>query len=136
MEPFAAKPLRHFAEQSAGVKRVAVAAGYNLERLSQCERYQLATCLSTYLWYLTALEDEKTEETLMGTYDSLIDLVATGNVVLCLSILNDEPADTIAAILPAIAHYATKSSMENLGLAGQASYRGELVLSKLMPDRP
>jgi len=136
VEPFASKPLRYFATQSAGVERLVIAAGLQLERLSQCERYQLATCLSTYLWYLTTLEEEeKTEETLMGVYDSFIDIVATGNVVLCLSILNSEAADTIAFILPAIAHYATKSSMETLGLEGQASYQGELVLSKLLPDR-
>lgn len=137
MEPFAVKPLRYFAEQSIGVERLAISAGYHLERLSQCERYQLATCLGTYLWYLTALaEEEKTEETLMGVYDSFVDIVASGNVVLCLSVLNSEAADTIASILPAVAHYASKSSMETLGLAGQASYRGELVLSKLLPDRP
>ena len=137
MEPFAAKPLRYFAEQSIGVERLVIACGNNLERLSQCERYQLMTCLGTYLWYLTALtEEEKTKETLMGVYDSFVDIVATGNVVLCLSILNSEAADTIAYIIPAVAHHASKSSMETLGLAGQASYRGELVLSKLLPDRP
>ena len=85
-----------------------------------------------YLWYLTELtEEEEVEETLMGAYDSMIPLIATGNVLLCLSVLNSETPDTLADLLPAIAQYASNPSMEVEDLEEQESYQDELVLSKL-----
>jgi len=135
MPPFtsSAKPIQYFVSiQSAGIDKLAKAVGDRLERLTQCERYQLSTCIAMYLWYLTELtEEEEVEETLMGSYDSMISLIATGNVLLCLSVLNAETPDTLADLLTAIAQYASNPSMEANELEEQESYQDELVLSKL-----
>ena len=130
-----AKVIQHFcSNQSDAIDRLAEAVGNRLEKLTQCERYQLATCLSMYLWYITELtEEEEVEDTLVGFYRNMIPLVATGNVQLCLFLLNGEDPDNLADILPAISEYANNPSMQIEESFGQEELNGDLIVSGLVP---
>jgi hypothetical protein len=130
-----AKPIQYYKE-SPLINKFALAVGDRCERLTQSERYQLATCISQYCWAFCELDDEEDAENLTEIYWSTIQAVVTGNVVACLWILRDEKPDTLSAILPAITEYAQNEYVDELEGDEDAHqmHEDELVLSALAPD--
>ena len=130
-----AKVIQHFcSNQSDAIDKLAAAVGNRLEKLTQCERYQLATCIGMYLWYVTELtEEEDVEDTLVSFYQTMMPLIATGNVQLCLFLLDGEDPDNLADILPAITEYARNHLMQIEESFDQEEFNGDLIVSGLVP---
>ena len=106
-----AKPIQYFCETTL-INKLARAVGDRLERLTQSERYQLLTCLSSWCHAYCELVEDEEPETLLEHYYSSVTLEYSGNVLACLALLEHEDVDNIAAMLPAIAEYARNEDVE------------------------
>jgi hypothetical protein len=127
------KPLLSFVGTTL-LKKFVEAVGDRCERLTQSERYQLATCMSTYCWAYSELDEEEEPETLQECYESSVSLAITANVQACLIMLKNEDPDNIAAILPAISAYARNEYVDELDSSedgGHCIHEGELILISL-----
>ena len=113
-----AKPIQYFCETTL-INKFASAVGDRLERLTQSERYQLLTCLSSWCHSYCELVEDEESETLLGHYYSSVTLEYSGNVLACLCLLEHEDVDNIAAILPAIAEYARNEEVETEDANGE-----------------
>ena len=130
-----AKTIQYFCETTL-INKFARAVGDRLERLTQCERYQLAHCLSAYLWAYMMTDEDETALNPPEAYDEHVSLCVNGNVRLCLILLKDEEPDNISAILPAIAEYANNESMqeeEEEEELERRTFDGDFVISGLRP---
>jgi hypothetical protein len=126
-----AKPIQYYRESTL-INKFAAAVGDRCERLTQSERYQLATCMSTYCHAYCELDEDEDLETLMEVYWSTVSTEMTGNVIACLWMLDGEEPDAIAAILPAISEYAQNEYVEEE--VDHEMFGGDLVLSALTPS--
>jgi hypothetical protein len=124
-----AKPILSHCETTL-IRKFALAVGDRCERLTQSERYQLATCIATYCWAFTELEEDEDPETLMEVYHSTVSLEVTGNVQACLILLEHEDADNLSAILPAISEYAQNEYVQEEDVDHEM-HEGDLILSSL-----
>jgi hypothetical protein len=127
------KPLLSFVETTL-LKKFVEAVGDRCERLTQSERYQLASCISIFCWTFCEMDDDDELENLLEVYHSTIPVSATGNVVACLTLLKDEDSDNLSGILPAISAYAKNEYVDELDGAedgGHCIHEGELILISL-----
>ena len=128
-----AKPIQYYiSAQSNAIDALAAAVGDRLERLTQCERYQLLAVVSLFVWNLAETEDgENITVSLVSCYEVDCPYTVTGNVKICLKLLNGESPDTLSDVLPSIAEYAKNYLMQPSELGDQESHEGEMVLSGL-----
>ena len=102
------KILLSFAETEITKKLVTV-YGNRLEKLTQCEKYQLVTAIGLLMWSLAYdIEngDDRESDNLMSSLAVLENVEVTGNVQACLVILKNEDPHNLASILSAISEYA------------------------------
>lgn len=98
-----------------GTQKLAASFGSRLENLNQEDKYQLISAVGVHLWGMCESATEVQE--LKGTsYDDTLDLVQDADIALtfevnedvkqALILLQNDTAETLAALLPAIAEYA------------------------------
>ena len=128
-----AKPIQYYiSAQSNAIDALAAAVGDRLEKLTQCERYQLLAVVGLFLWNLAETEDgEDVTVSLVSCYEVDCPYTVTGNVKICLKLLNGESPDTLSDALPAIAEYAKNFLVEPSELGDQVIHEGEMILSGL-----
>lgn len=121
-----AKTLTYYVETKA-IHKLGEAFGHKLDRLSQEEKYQLCTTIALMLWGccesgigegpvtedsqsfdnvdLFDFGDESEPDLITAQNDQLVPEV-TAHVMTALVILQNEPPEILAQLLPAIAEYA------------------------------
>ena len=114
-----AKTLTYYIE-TPGICKLARACGDKLQRLTQEELYQLCTAIGLMLWGCVEPSEEVVEEDdefadlfdtqaepdLVNSLEELVTPDVTGNVKACLILLQDETAESLSYLLPAVAEYA------------------------------
>ena len=115
-----AKTLLFYVETKA-IKRLGEVFGHKLEKLSQEEKYQLCTAIALMLWGCCdsgigegsdddldfsdlVLEDDEADA--CRVVDDQLAPAITENVRAALVILQNEPPEILAQLLPAVAEYA------------------------------
>ena len=115
-----AKTLTYYVETKA-ITRLGEVFGHKLDKLSQEEKYQLVTAIALMLWGCCdsgigegsdddldfsdlVLEGDEADACRVVN-DQLVPEV-TGNVMTALVILQNEPPEILAQLLPAVAEYA------------------------------
>ena len=113
-----AKTLLFYVETKA-VKRLGEVFGNRLEKLTQEEKYQFCTAIALMLWgccdsvpdedddldFSDLVLEEDEADACRVVNDQLVPEV-TGNVMTALVILQNEPPEILAQLLPAVAEYA------------------------------
>jgi hypothetical protein len=128
-----AKPIQYYRESTL-INKFALAVGDRCERLTQSERYQLATVIGLFCHAYCELEEDDEMETLLEVYNRYIAVPFSGNVCACLFLFKDEDPGALAAILPAITEYAQNEYVEeDTTDDGTQLYDGDLVLTPLVP---
>ena len=113
-----AKTITYYIE-TASTRKLEQMYGSRLERLSQEEKYQLCTAIAIMLWgcveptkevdpddEFSDLFEAESEPDLINSVEELVTPNVTGNVKACLILLQHEPPEVLAQLLPAIAEYA------------------------------
>lgn len=119
-----AKTLTYYVETTA-IKKLGDAFGHKLDKLTQEEKYQLCTSISLMLWGccdsgigegqvseeydeldFSDLVDSEAEPDLITTQNAYLVPEVTAHVMTALILLQNEPPETLAQLLPAIAEYA------------------------------
>ena len=115
-----AKTLTYYVETKA-INTLGEAFGHKLDRLTQEEKYQLCTAIALMLWGCCdsgigkghdddldfsdlVLEDDEADA--CRVVDDQLAPAITGNVRAALVLLQNEPPEILAQLLPAVAEYA------------------------------
>jgi hypothetical protein len=113
-----AKTLTYYVETKA-VKRLGEVFGHKLDKLTQEEKYQLVTAIALMLWgccdsvpdedddldFSDLVLEEDDADACRVVNDQLVPEV-TAHVMTALVILQNEPPEILAQLLPAVAEYA------------------------------
>ena len=113
-----AKTLNYYVETKA-ITRFGEVFGNRLEKLTQEEKYQFCTAIALMLWgccdsvpdedddldFSDLVLEEDEADACRVVNDQLVPEV-TGNVMTALVILQNEPPEILAQLLPAVAEYA------------------------------
>ena len=113
-----AKTLNYYVETKA-ITRLGEVFGNRLEKLTQEEKYQFCTAIALMLWgccdsgpdeddgldFSDLVLEEDEADACRVVNDQLVPEV-TGNVMTALVILQNEPPEILAQLLPAVAEYA------------------------------
>ena len=113
-----AKTLTYYADTNA-VQRLGEVFGNRLEKLTQEEKYQLCTAIALMLWgccdsgpdedddldFSDLVLEEDEADACRVVNDQLVPEV-TAHVMTALVILQNEPPEILAQLLPAVAEYA------------------------------
>ena len=113
-----AKTLNYYGETKA-ITRLGEVFGNRLEKLTQEEKYQFCTAIALMLWgccdsvpdedddldFSDLVLEEDESDACRVVNDQLVPEV-TGNVMTALVILQNEPPEILAQLLPAVAEYA------------------------------
>ena len=113
-----AKTLNYYVETKA-ITRLGEVFGNRLEKLTQEEKYQFCTAIALMLWgccdsvpdedddldFSDLVLEEDESDACRVVNDQLVPEV-TGTVMTALVILQNEPPEILAQLLPAVAEYA------------------------------
>jgi hypothetical protein len=108
-----AKTLTFYVETEAVIK-LGKAFGHKLDRLTQDEKYQLCTAIALHLWGCCegVASDDFDEDfgidctDIVSTQSELLGPEVSAHTMSALVILQNEPPEILAQLLPAIAEYA------------------------------